>query len=47
MDQLFALSFDTVVMSALTCLVLREIFLAALPDHIAGPGGWLVDTEPK
>jgi hypothetical protein len=44
MSALFALSFDTVVMSAITCLVLREIFILTLPDDIAGPGGWLIDT---
>jgi hypothetical protein len=31
-------------MSAITCLVLREIFILTLPDDIAGPGGWLIDT---
>ncbi|MGI1660895.1 hypothetical protein ACRDNQ_01540 [Palleronia sp. KMU-117] len=45
MSALFAVSFDTIVMSAITCLVLREIFLVALPDEIAGPGGWLIDTD--
>ncbi|MEL6167151.1 MAG: hypothetical protein AAFR35_00575 [Pseudomonadota bacterium] len=44
MDLLVSISFDSVVMSAITCLVLREIFIITLPDHIAGPGGWLVDT---
>jgi hypothetical protein len=44
MSALFAVSFDTVVMSAITCLVLREIFILTLPDDIAGPGGWLIDT---
>lgn len=45
MSALFSVSFDTIVMSAITCLVLREIFLVALPDEIAGPGGWLIDTD--
>jgi hypothetical protein len=44
MSALFAVSFDTVVMSAITCLVLREIFILTLPDDVAGPGGWLIDT---
>jgi hypothetical protein len=45
MSALFSVSFDAIVMSAITCLVLREIFLVALPDEIAGPGGWLIDTD--
>ena len=44
MSALFAVSFDTVVMSVITCLVLREIFILTLPDDVAGPGGWLIDT---
>jgi hypothetical protein len=43
MDWLLTVSFDNIVMSAITCLVLREVFLATLPDSIAGPGGWLID----
>jgi hypothetical protein len=46
MDFLLGLSFDNIVMSAITCLVLREVFILALPDHIAGPGGWLIDSDP-
>lgn len=44
MDFLFAVSFDNVVMSLITCLILREILLVTLPDHIAGPGGWFIDS---
>jgi hypothetical protein len=45
MSALFSVSFDTIVMSAITCLVLREIFLVTLPDEMVGPGGWLIDTD--
>jgi len=45
MSALFSVSFDTIVMSAITCLVLREIFLATLPDGMVGPGGWVIDTD--
>lgn len=45
MSALFAVSFDTIVLTAITCLLLREFFVIALPDEIAGPGGWLVDTD--
>lgn len=47
MSALFAVSFDTLVMSAISCLILREIFLVTLPDTIAGPGGWLINTDPR
>ncbi|MEM9710224.1 MAG: hypothetical protein AAF871_15720 [Pseudomonadota bacterium] len=44
MSELFTLSFDAVLTSGIVCLVLREVMIFALPDEIAGPGGWLVDT---
>ncbi len=45
MDVLGTISFDSVIMALITCLVLREAFILALPDAIAGPGGWLIDTS--
>lgn len=47
MENLFVLSFDNIIMSVIACLMIREIMLVALPDRIAGPGGWLIDTTPK
>jgi hypothetical protein len=44
MSLLSQISFDEVVGSFLVCLILREIMILALPDRIAGPGGWLIDT---
>ncbi len=44
MSFLSQISFDEVAASLFACLVLREIMILALPDRIAGPGGWLVDT---
>lgn len=44
MSALFSVSFDTLIMTAITCIALREVFVIALPDTIAGPGGWLIDT---
>lgn len=44
MDILTAFSFDNIAASFITCLILREVMILVLPDHIAGPGGWLVDT---
>lgn len=43
LDLLFP-SFDALVFSALACLALRQAMVVFLPDHIAGPGGWLIDT---
>ena len=40
-----AFSFDLLLASFLTCVLLRDVFVLALPDRIAGPGGWLVDTR--
>ncbi len=45
MEFLGQISFDEIVSSLLACLVLREVMILALPDRIAGPGGWLIDTQ--
>jgi hypothetical protein len=37
-------SFDDLMSSLLVCLILRQAMIVLLPDHVAGPGGWLVDT---
>lgn len=48
LDTFFArISFDDVAMALIACLVLREALIATLPDHIAGPGGWLIDTGAR
>ncbi len=44
MEILTQFSFDEIAASLLACLLVRELLILALPDHIAGPGGWLVDT---
>ncbi len=44
MSELLTLSFDAVLTSAIVCLVLREVMIFALPDDVAGPGGWFIDT---
>ena len=43
MSWVAQISFDEIVGSLVVCLVIREIMIVALPDHIAGPGGWLID----
>ncbi|MGB7263546.1 MAG: hypothetical protein WBC68_15900 [Albidovulum sp.] len=37
-------SFDEIAASFLACMLLRELMILGLPDNVAGPGGWLVDT---
>lgn len=39
-----ALTIDQVILATLACFGLREAMILCLPDAIAGPGGWLVDT---
>ena len=43
--SLATLSFDQIAMAAITVLALREVMIATLPDRIAGPNGWLVNTN--
>ncbi len=40
-----SVSADQIMLSLLACYVIREFMIAFLPDAVAGPGGWLVDTE--
>jgi len=44
MTILNQISFDEIAAAAMACLIIRELMILALPDRIAGPGGWLVDT---
>lgn len=50
MDLLYTITVGQVISAFLVCALLREIiFVVAheLPDSVAGPGGWLVDTGPN
>ena len=41
------ITFDQIALATMSCIAIREIMIIALPDTIAGPGGWLVNTaEP-
>ena len=42
--QFTALTFDQIALAAMACIAIREAMIMLLPDEIAGPGGWLVDT---
>jgi hypothetical protein len=44
MSFLSQISFDDILCSVLVCIALREVMIFALPDRVAGPGGWLIDT---
>jgi len=44
MDWMTFISADKLVLSFLVCFAIRESMIWFLPDEIAGPGGWLVDT---
>lgn len=46
-DLIARISFDDVAMALISCIVIREVMIAALPDRIAGPGGWLIDTGAR
>ncbi len=47
MSFLSQISFDEIVASLLACLVLREVMILTLPDRVAGPGGWLINTAKE
>jgi len=38
------ITFDQIALAAMACIAVREAMIMFLPDYIAGPGGWLVDT---
>ena len=39
-----AITFDQLALAIMTSIAIREGMIVALPDRIAGPGGWLIDT---
>ena len=44
MSELFFWSFDLLVTSFLTCLMIREMLILFLPIKLAGPGGSFINT---
>jgi len=38
------ISFDGLLGSQSVCLALRQMMILVLPDRVAGPGGWFIDT---
>ena len=45
MDLVEFLSADKLALSFLTLFLIRHSMIVMLPDAVAGPGGWLVDTH--
>ena len=44
MSELFFPSFDLLLASCLTCLMIREMLILTLPSELVGPGGSFIDT---
>ena len=44
MTWITSVTADQIMLSLLACYVVRETMAHLLPDDVAGPGGWLVDT---
>jgi hypothetical protein len=44
MTFLSQVSFDDLMGSLLVCLAIRQMMILLLPDRVAGPGGWFIDT---
>ncbi len=42
--DLSAITFDQLALAVMTTIAIREVMIVTLPDRIAGPGGWLIDT---
>ncbi|SIO01323.1 hypothetical protein [Vannielia litorea] len=50
MEFLTSITVGQVISAFLVCVLIREILFTVshiLPDSIAGPGGWLIDTGPE
>ena len=44
MSFVTSISADQIVISLMATIALREGLILLLPDRIAGPHGWLIDT---
>lgn len=42
--DLTTITFDQLALSFMTVIAVREAMIMFLPDRVAGPGGWLVNT---
>jgi len=46
-DFLTTVTLGDAILSFLACCLLHEAAIALLPDRIAGPGGWFIDTSRR
>lgn len=44
MEWLSRITVGEVIMAIYACCLIHEGLVLSLPDSIAGPGGWLIDT---
>ena len=44
--DLYGITYDQLVLAILTTSPLRKLLIVSLPDRVAGPGGWLIDSQP-
>lgn len=44
MEFITQISFDEIVAALVSCILIREVLIFSLPDDVAGPGGWFIDT---
>lgn len=44
MEWLAQVTVGEVIMAFYACCLIHETLVWALPDRVAGPGGWLIDT---
>lgn len=44
LNWLSQITIGEVIFAYLACAMIHELMVALLPDSIAGPGGWLIDT---
>jgi len=42
-----SITFDQIALATMACIAMREMMIIFLPDTIAGPGGWLVNTAEE
>ncbi len=42
-----SITFDQIALATMACIALREVMVIFLPDNVAGPGGWLVNTAEE
>ncbi len=46
-EMIAGITLGELVLAGLATAVARDAAVALLPDRVAGPGGWLVDTSRR